>query len=382
MQEKKFCEWEVIIIFSRTYLKLKMPPIERIIYNSKNSLPESFFSIPGKIYSGHEFSPEESRKVVENLFELKSKDHDIVLYTDHQNLRLVGIFPKKGRIAMFGYWETIEDLELNRAAFGLLGTDVLTYGKSTINGPIHFNTFHRYRLRLGETPSWKMFDREPVNPQYYPSLLEDLKFTKSLTYESRRIPASEIRSIYRDKQKFVQGIEDLPFTIIPLNPENWENYEEEIFELVESIFNANPGYKTIDPAEFKMLYNQQFSEKLCPYTASLFKDSTTGELVALTFCYPNYKSLQGEITGAPSFQKDYHKLKKPTMLAKSSGVHPDYRQLNLMNYSGAYAMLSFRELYEDTIFCLMKADNYSRHFTDGITCEKAFYALYEKQLGQ
>lgn len=359
-----------------------MPPIERISYKRKDSLPDSFFSIFVTIYSDLEFSPEETREEVEDLFELKSKDHDIVLYTDHLNLRLVGIFPKKGTFALFGYWETKEEPDLNREAFELLEDDVLAYGKSTLTGPVHFNTFHRYRLRLGESPSWKMFDREPVNPIYYPQLLEDMNFRKSLTYESRRIPASEIRNIYRDKQKFVQGIEELAFTIIPLNQENWKNYEEEIFELVEAIFSANPGYKTVDSAEFKLLYNQKFSEKLCPFTASLFKDSTTGKLVALTFCHPNYKDIQGEINGAPSFIRDYPKLKNPTMLAKSSGVHPDYRKMNLMNYSGAYAMRSFRQLYEDTIFCLMKTDNYSRHFTDGIACEKAIYALYEKQLRQ
>lgn len=359
-----------------------MSTIEKIIYNHRESLPDSFFSIPEKIYSGLEFSPEETRKEVENLFKLKSKDHDIVIYTDHQDLRLVGIFPNEGNLAMFGYWETIEDLALNKKAFELLEADGLSRGKSLLNGPMHFNTFHRYRLRLGETPSWKMFDREPVNPSYYPELLEGLNFGKSLTYESRRIPSSEIRNIYKDKNRFVQEIKDLPFEIVPLNPENWESYQEEIYELVESIFNTNAGYKTIDPAEFKLLYNPQFSEKLCPYTASLFKDSSTGKLVALTFCHPNYKSIQDEITGSPDFERDFLKIKNPTMLAKSSGVHPDYRQMNLMNYSGAYAMLSFRELYDDTIFCLMKTDNYSRHFTDGIACEKAFYALYEKKLGQ
>ncbi|MCM4156006.1 hypothetical protein [Gramella sp. AN32] len=357
-----------------------MPKIERIFYKNEISLPDSFFSIPAEIYCGLEFCPEETKREVLHLFQLKNKDHDIIIYTNHHNIRLVGIFPKNGNIAYFGYWETKDNLSLNSRAFELLEADSKKFGKSSINGPMHFNTFHRYRLRLGEMPSWKMFDREPVNPKYYPGLLENLGYTISLSYESRRIPAREIRKIYRDKQRFVKEIQDLPFKIIPLNPENWQNHQEEIFELVQAIFNQNPGYKDISLAEFKLLYNQQFAEKLCPYTASLFEDTISKKLVALTFCHPNYKSLEGEINGAPSFKKDYPKLKNPTMLAKSSGVHPDYRKMNLMNFSGAYAMLSFRELYEDTIFCLMKTDNYSRHFTDGIECEKAYYALYEKQI--
>lgn len=357
-----------------------MSHIERIEYSG--SLPESFFLIQPKIYACLDFIPEETLEKVTNLFKLKDQDHDLVLYTDHQNIRLMGIFPVKGTTAYFGFWETVDDFSLNRIAFAKLEADAKNKGKLTLMGPMHFNTFHRYRVRLGAVPSWKMFDREPVNPEYYPQLLKDLKFKISHNYESRRIPSSEIRKIYSNKQKFLKEIERFPFEIIPLNPENWQLHENDIFELVQAIFNQNPGYKAIDAVEFKLLYNQQFAEKLCPFTASLFKDKTTEKLVALTFCHPNYKSLENEISGTPSFEKDYTKLKYPTLLAKSSGVHPDYRKMNLMNYSGAYAMLSFRELYEDIIFCLMKTDNYSRHFTDGIICEKAFYALFEKQLGQ
>ncbi len=357
-----------------------MSPIERIPYTG--SLPDSFFQIPGKIYSALDFFPEEDRVEVKELFELKSKDHDIILYTDHQDIRLVGIFPKTGATAYFAYWETGKEIAPNKTAFDQLQTDALLHGKKSISGPMHFNTFHRYRLRLGETPSWKIFDREPVNPNYYPELLEELGYKICLNYESRLIPSSQIEEIYKNKKEFVAKIEELPFKIIPLTPENWQQYENEIFDLIEAIFNRNPGYKAVDFSEFRLLYNLQFSEKLCPHTASLFKDEITGKLVALTFCHPNYKSLEKDSSGTPSFQKDYPKLKEPTMLAKSSGVHPDFRKMNLMNYSGAYAMLSFRELYKDTIFCLMKTDSYSRHFTDGLASEKAYYALYEKVLRQ
>ncbi|QED38645.1 hypothetical protein FK178_13385 [Antarcticibacterium arcticum] len=356
-----------------------MSQIERIIYSGV--LPESFFAIPQKIYEGLGFLPEENREEVEALFQLKRKDHDIIIYTDHKNIRLVGIFPQQSVTAYFGYWESTNDPDLNSSAFRMLEEDAQKFGKASLTGPTNFNTFHRYRLRLGPVPSWTMFDREPVNPGYYPALLGNLNCRISLTYESRRIPAAEIQKIYRDKQRFVEEVKQLPFEIIPLTPENWHLYEKDIYELIEAIFSGNAGYKTIEPEEFGLLYNRKFAEKLCPYTASLFRDTKTGKLVALTFCHPNYKSVSGEIPDFPSFEVDYPRLKNPTMLAKSSGVHPAYRKMNLMNYSGAYAMLSFKELYDDTIFCLMKTDNYSRHFTDGIPCEKAFYALYEKSLG-
>lgn len=352
-----------------------MYSIKRIEYS--DFLPDSFFSIPMKIYSGLNFSPEEPPKLVEELFKMKKKDHKIIIYTDHENFRLAGIFPNTADHCYFGYWESIDDFALNRELFEMFQKDVIYYGRSKIIGPMHFNTFHRYRLRLGEVPSWGMFDREPVNPTYYPKLLQKLGFKTSLTYESRFIPGPEIEKIYRDKGKFVSTMEKIPYEIIPLNSENWKTYEDDIFKLVENIFAENAGYKPINFREFQLLYNQNFADKLCPHTACLFRDKETGKLVSLSFCLPNYKDLKIE---NPRFKTDFSKLKNPTLLAKTSGVHPHYRNMNLMNYSGAYGMLKFREFYQDIIFCLMKTDNHSLHFTEGVPCEKAFYALYEMSI--
>ncbi len=354
-----------------------MYSIKRIEYSG--TFPKGFFSIPKKIYSGLDFLPEESEDYVKELFKIKKEDHKIIIYTDHENIRLAGIFPKAENHCYFGYWESIDDLDLNRQLFEMFQKDVIHYGRSKIIGPMHFNTFHRYRLRLGDVPSWGMFEREPVNPVYYPILLESLGFRTSLTYESRFIPAPDIEKIYRDKGRFVATVKKIPFEIIPLNSENWKTYEDEIFKLVEKIFAENPGYKPINFPEFHLLYNQDFADKLCPHTACLFRDKETGKLVSLSFCLPNYKDLKIE---NPRFKTDFSKLKNPTLLAKTSGVHPHYRNMNLMNYSGAYGMLKFREFYEDIIFCLMKTDNHSLHFTEGVPCEQAFYALYEKHLGE
>ncbi len=360
---------------SKRYKKNLMSRINRIEYSG--SFPEGFFTLPQKIYSGLNFRPEESEDYVKELFELKKEDHRIIIYTDLENIRLAGIFPNTEGHCYFGYWESIDDLELNRELFELFQKDVVKFERSKIIGPMHFNTFHRYRLRLGEAPSWVMFDREPVNPAYYPILLERLGFRTFLTYESRLIPAPEVEKIYQDKGRFVSTVEKIPFEIIPLNSENWKTHEDDIFKLVENIFAENPGFKAINFPEFHLLYNQNFADKLCPHTACLFRDKDTGKLVSLSFCLPNYKNLKIE---DPTFKTDFPKLKDPVLLAKTSGVHPRYRKMNLMNFSGAYGMLKFREFYGDIIFCLMKTDNHSLHFTEGVPCEQAFYALYTKHL--
>lgn len=359
---------------------IKQYAITRIVYHKGKSLPDSFWQIPLAIYDDLEFHPTENQSQINALFELKVETHDIIIYTDHKSLRLVGIFPRIGNDCHFGFWETINDVQLNKEAFRLLYKDAVDYGKNILTGPMNFNTFHNYRLRLGTTPSWKMFHREPINPEYYPSILEELDLTCIHTYESRRIHQPAIHKFYEYKGELTQQIKDVPFEIIALNSKSWILYEDAIFDLISLIFSQNTAYKPISKTEFQLLYNQTFARSLCPHTSSLFKDKTTGQLIGIMMCLPNNASIENPQNNHHNYSTDYLKLHKPTLLAKSSGVHPDYRNNNLMNFSGAYTMLSFRELYEDVIFCTMKSDNYSIHFTNGIDCEKAHYGLYEKQL--
>lgn len=313
------------------------------------------------------------------LLEQKAHSHEIIIYTDHQALRLLGIFPHEGQDAYFAWWETTNDPEKTRQAFSMLQADARVKGKLSVSGPYHFNTFHRYRLRLDE-PSWQLFDREPVNPIYYPSLLEGIGFSKALTFESRLIHAQAIPALYQDKQFFVNSLRQLPFRFIPLTPQYWQRYEQEIFALVQAIFSQNPGYRPVAEQEFRLLYNQAFAEKLCPESSVLFQDKKTGRLAAMSFCHPNYRSLKLAPEQVPVYARDFPNLKKKVMLAKSVGVHPDYRQQGMMSYLAAYAMQSFHELYDEALFCLMRSDNHSLQFTDGLPYESAHYTLYRKEI--
>ncbi|HEX8461607.1 MAG TPA: hypothetical protein VF623_09260, partial [Segetibacter sp.] len=155
--------------------------------------------------------------------------------------------------------------------------------------------------------------------------------------------------------------------------------EEQIFELIEAIFSQNPLYKSISFAQFKLLYNHSFAKKLCPYSSVIFRDKETGQLAAISLCYPDYNTLPSG-TSSPDFATDFIKLDKKILLAKTVGVHPKYRKQGLMNYMGAYGMLSFRNYYDEVIFCLMRSDNFSLHFTNNIPHEKAKYVLYEKRV--
>ncbi|RDV14580.1 hypothetical protein DXT99_14375 [Pontibacter diazotrophicus] len=350
--------------------------IERFPYTG--TLPERFFTLVHQLYAELPYKQKEDSSAVLRLFELESERNEIIVYMDHQQIRLVGIFPHDGREAHFGFWETTDNLPLNRQAFALLEADAAKRGRTSITGPLDFNTFQRYRLRLAEKPSWGAFDREPINPCYYGAILEQLGFEQKITFESRCIRKEDIPAVYSDKKLFLEELEKIPYDFVPVTPEVWQQFESEIFELVQHVFGSNPAYKPVSREQFNMLYNNAYAQKLCPYSSVLFRHRASGRFAAMSFCHPNYQPLLLPVSVSPTFAQDYPRLAKKVLLAKSVGVHPDFRGQGLMNYLGAYGMLCFQELYEEVIFCLMRSDNYSTHFTDMLPYESARYALFEK----
>ncbi|MCC3160437.1 hypothetical protein LJ737_24585 [Hymenobacter sp. 15J16-1T3B] len=355
-----------------------MSNLRRISYQGQ--LPESFWLIADRVYADRPQRPAESRPLTEQLFALEASRNDIVLYTDEATLRLVGIFPHESEEAFFGFWETMPNAALNEEAFELLRADARQRGRRRLVGPVDFNTYHRYRLRLPPAPGWGVFDREPVNPDYYPALLAGLGLAPVSTFESRRIRPQDVPAVYTEKDMLLRELAKIPFDFIPLNEHTWQEHETAIFELVQAIFGANPGYRPVPLAQFRLLYNRQYAAKLCPHTSVLFRDQASGELAALSFCHPNYTDLALPDDAPPVFERDFPRLARKQLLAKTVGVHPAYRQRGLMSYLGAYGMVHFRERYDDVIFCLMRTGNFSLHFTDGLPAETAHYALFGQDL--
>ena len=308
-------------------------------------------------------------------------EFDVVFYTDYATLRVAGLFPKAAGsdTAYFGFWETANDLALNQHAFGLLAAEARARGLGQVRGPLHFSTYFRYRLRRGAAPSWQQFDREPVNPPYYPTLLAATGFEPALQFESRRLQAATVPTVYRQQAATLSQLADLPFDFIPLNAATWVALEDEIFGLIQQVFGQNPAYRAVSRAQFGLLYHAQYAAGLCPHSSVLFRDRVSGQLAAISLCQPNYFPLHLPAGTAPVWAAHYPRLPQPrTLLAKTVGVHPAYRGRGLQALLAAYAMRSFLQYYDEVIFCLMRADNRSLRFTDGLPYEAAHYALYER----
>jgi ribosomal protein S18 acetylase RimI-like enzyme len=345
-------------------------------------LPAGFAALAAAPYAGLAYAPADEPPAA-YLCELLAASHDIIFYTDHRTLRLAGFFPKdsSGGLAYFGFWETTDDPALNQLAFGQLRDEARVRGFSRVQGPLHFSTYFRYRLRLGLAPSWGQFDREPVNPPYYPQLLATAGFRPALTFESRRLRAETVPTVYRQQAAALSQLDTLPFEFIALNARVWQAMEDEIFALIQQVFGQNPAYRAVSRAQFELLYNAEYAAGLCPHSSVVFRHRASGQLAALSLCQPNYQPLALPLGTAPDFERDYSQLGAPrTLLAKTVGVHPDFRGQGLQALLAAYAMRSFLAHYEDVIFCLMRADNLSLRFTDGLPAEVTHYALFEQEV--
>jgi GNAT superfamily N-acetyltransferase len=345
----------------------------------QGELPASFDTVGRQLYAGLGYAPDDEPAA--ELCAQLAATHEIIFYTDHWNLRLAGLFPKEGgEVAYFGFWETAGVLLPNQLAFDKLLQDAAARGFARVQGPLHFSTYFRYRLRLGAVPSWQQFNREPVNPPYYPQLLEQLGFRPVLHFESRCLRAADVPQVYAQRQAVQEQLLSTPFDFIPLTPCTWQALENEIFALVQQVFSQNPAYRPVGIEQFRLLYNAEYAEGLCPHTSVLFRHRESGQLAALSLCQPNYHSLGRAVNAHPVFARDYPRLSHCTLLAKTVGVHPAFRGQGLQALLAAYAMQEFRAYYEDVIFCLMRTDNLSLRFTQDLPVEVARYALFEREV--
>lgn len=349
-----------------------------IVQDIARQLPPAFFDWVPSLYQQLPYQPEESPEKVHALLALQTGHARMRMFLLPGQARLLGMVTPGSETALFGFWEGENDLESHAQLFATFEQWALEQGCNRLEGPKNFNTFHAYRLRISE-PSWQQFNREPVNPPNYPALLQALGFEVLHHFESRKISTAVVPEVYGSKQQLVDSVQSLPFAFIPLTPASWQAHAAAIYELIGEIFCQNPGYQAVSQAEFELLYNAEYAAMLCPHSSVLLAERSSGRLVAISLCHPNYSPLK--LSEPAVFEKHYPLLKHRTLLAKTQGVHPQFRQQGLMNYLGAYGMLSFRQFYDDIIFCLMRHDNPSLRFTDPFPYEKAAYAVYQKILG-
>ena len=289
--------------------------------------------------------------------------------------------------AWFGFFESIDD---SRAASLLLGEAAAwakSQGAEVLYGPIDFNTFGKYRLRVTAEPSAIPFPGEPYNPSYYPSLIERAGFHVAREYVTQ---IGRIKSQPLDAQRsMVRVVADRGYTLEPLDAAAWLATLPELHRKADEIFADSFGYTPVSFAQFSAGYGAPVAKRLCART-SLLARGPDGDLAGFFLVYPNYGPLaiQGSRLGrVPASELSYDEHDGILAAAgctqavgKTVGVSPKHRGRGLMEALGASVVDRGIGRYDTWVGAMIRADNPSRRFGAKHMDVERTYALYRKPL--
>lgn len=362
-------------------------------YNPEVGLPEAFTELPGKVYAADPYWPGEDTDALRQQFSPANpwfKDGTAWVGVVPGEARLAGFFSNREvdgePAAFFGFWEGCNNLPAHKELFRELSEWAATKGAKRLYGPINFTTFNAYRLRLDSFDAG-CFPGEPWNPAYYPELMENLGFQCRYRYLSTFNQTPDIvQSVAGDYLKVKPKLEQM-VRMEAMTPEFWMDHLDEIYGFVDQVFGANFAYTPISREAFHAHCGQSFADRFCP-TSSVLARSLDGRIAGFFLVFPDYGSLMARnnpdaVAGKDiRYQSHFSSLPRPRRgLAKTAGVHPDFRSLGLFTAMGCELSLRSEGLYDELGAALVREDNNSRQFAlrHG-TASRRHYGLFQKGL--
>lgn len=357
-----------------------------------STLPDAFFDIARKVYQGNPHWIKESETKTRQQFSTNNPyfQHCESKVIVHENeARVVAFFNPEQQIegetvAYFGFWETVNNVALNRDLFSQVEGWAKSKGATRLYGPINFSTYGENRTRLNSFTS-PAFVGEPFNPDYYPDLLSQLGFEIKYNYVSRIHDklsefALQVRPFYDGLMSKI-GHE---FTITQLTPEIWLDKLDQFYPMIDQSFKDNFAYTPVSWTHFKAHFGEQFAAKLCPKTSVLVLDKQGG-IAAFLLCFPDYAELvnqQGDQLDIAelNYSTHYDVLSSPRLLLmKTGGADPKYRSKGLSTLVAMQASIWADEYYEQLSGAMVREDNRSLAFLKDWEIERK-YALFSKSL--
>jgi len=365
-------------------------------WQSKNHLPPDFLGVASKVYAQDPFWIPEVASDLERAFGPHNRyfqSNFAWVDLEPGQSRIAGFMNPAQRIngrrsAFFGYWETVDDLDVNRRLFADFERWAKNRGAEEVYGPINFSTFGNYRLRLDhfDRPS---FQGEPHNPRYYPRLMTELGYKECLIYRST-IAVDPVLFHQRNDEnlKDFHSRNEETFRVETLTPEYWSKNAETFYQLSSSIFSENFAYSGISQDEFKQAVVLPFASRFCTQSSIVVFDKEN-QVAGVFLIFPDYHPLICQ--GAPtrrrlsevSYREHFPLLKAPLALFKTGGVMPQHRRsriFTLMSFEAAARM----KAYSSFGAVLVRAGNPSgivaERVCGGPTSEYRQYALYAKSL--
>ena len=289
--------------------------------------------------------------------------------------------------AWFGFFESIDD---SRAATLLLSEAAAwakSQGADVLYGPIDFNTFGRYRIRVSAEPNAIPFPGEPYNPSYYAGLLERAGFHVAREYVTQ---IGRIKPQPLDAQRaMVRAIVDHGYTLEPLDGATWLATLPELHRTADEIFADSFGYTPVPYEQFAAGYGASVARRLCARTSVLAR-GPAGDIAGFFLVYPNYGPLaiQGSQLGrVPASELSYDAHDGVLAAAgcmqavgKTVGVAPKHRGRGLMEALGASVVDRGVGRYDSWVGAMIRADNPSRRFGAKHMDFERTYGLYRNSL--
>ncbi|MET1076638.1 MAG: hypothetical protein ABWY06_01320 [Pseudomonas sp.] len=343
-------------------------------WRPEQALPAAFVELPQQVYAEHPAWLGEDPQALARQFSPANPwfaSGQAWLGVEPGLARLAGFFNGQvvdgETVAFFGFWETLEDPAANQRLFQGLRDWAHGLGATRLYGPINFTTFGNYRLRLDQFEAG-CFAGEPFNPPYYPGLLEglglDLRHRYLSTFNQTGQIAASVGPDYMRVRPELQRLVSLE----PLDGAFWMAHLDELYPFVDQVFGANFAYTPLSRQAFEQQCGQGLADRLCPHSSVLAR-AKDGRIAGFFLAYPDYGPLlrrdSPQQVSANSLSHAAHYPLLPTprqLLAKTGGVHPDFRQHGLFTAMGSEVVLRAAPHYQRIVGAMVREDNNSRQF--------------------
>ncbi len=154
----------------------------------------------------------------------------------------------KTLLGAFGFFESIDSIEVSNKLFSTAETWLKSNGMNTIEGPLNPSTNYDCGLLVNnfEDPPQIMM---PYNPKYYEKLMADYGFAKSMDLLAYRINADfkmpDIITRIADRLEKKSNV-----TFRTLNLKKWDEELDKMFEIYNMAWEENWGFVAMSKAEF------------------------------------------------------------------------------------------------------------------------------------
>jgi len=347
----------------------------------QQGLPEAFLEIGGLAYQDdpnaiptdeswlcERFSPTDPWFVAGN---------DAKAFWIEGRARLIVFLPQGLRIegeptCFFGFWESVagqdNELRTHQALFAQARAWAKQRGARRMYGPIDFNTYGRYRLRVEAEPGAVTFPGEPYNPARYPALLTRSGFSLCQGYITQIAVTQTLAPARAQRAGVLARAKEAGYTLLPMGHEAWLSRLDELHGAIDDIFGRNFAYTPLSLEAFKRACGPAFIRKADPEVSTMCI-APDGSLAGFFIVYPHY----GELVRASAANRvaaselDYG-LHAPLLgsrrdaILKTVGVLPEHRRHGLMSAMVMSILERGGDRYQRWFGALVRDDNPSGRF--------------------